>query len=290
MSRESQETEDGFPREIADGVWWLGGCFPMGSGDGFGFDLGAHAELHQHVTSFLVVGAEKALMYDTGTPANWSGTLAGLDQILDGRPIDYLVPSHWEVPHAGNIEKLVKKFPDLQIYGDLRDYHLAYPQFADRLHLVGPGDELDLGDGYNFRFLSAPIKDLVTTVWGFESKTKVLFASDGMGYTHHVDEVEAALARGEEDLEVNVHLAGECSKLSGELEGAPQIDQILFLTQASLWWTRHAPIDPFFRALEQMMAEYSPRIVAPAHGNVISNIDEVFTRFERAYQRAYSEG
>lgn len=287
VNAQEQWTGDRFPREFAPGIWWISGCFPIEAGDGRGFDLGGHDELHSHTATFLIVGAKRTLMVDTGTPVNWRRVSAELDQILAGRPLDYVVPTHWEVPHTGNLERLVLKYPDLQIYGDLRDFHLAYPTLEDRLHHVPAGHRIDLGGGYEYHVLEAPIKDLVNTSWGYEAKEKILFPADGFSYTHHVSsDKEAAL---QEETEVHVHLPGECSMLSEELGQAPTVEQAFFLTQAALWWTRFTPIGGYFRDMENLLAKYPPRYIAPAHGNVISNVSEVMSTFREAYQVAYEK-
>lgn len=287
MVKKIKESGNGFPREFAPGIWWLSGCFPIVAGEDRGFDLGGQKELHSHTAAFLVVGTERTLMVDTGTPGNWLQLSSELDQILDGRTLNYLMPTHWEVPHAGNVERLVKKYPGLQLYGDLRDFHLAYPQIDDKIHIVKPGVTLDLGGGYVFHFLEAPIKDLINTSWGYESKQKVLFPADGFSYTHHVSsDKEAAL---DEESEVHVHLPGECSKVSHELGVAPTVEQAYFLTQAALWWTRFTPINSYFDEMEALLAKYPPRFMAPAHGNVISNVEEVMSTFREAYEVAYAK-
>jgi flavorubredoxin len=183
-----KRSEDGFPRELAQGIWWMGGCFPIAAGDGSGFDVGDLSEVHSHVAAYLIVGETKTVIIDTGTPANWAKLSFDLDQVLGDRPLDYVVPTHWEVPHAGNLERLLTKYPRSQAHGDLRDFHLAHPDFDSRLHIARPREKLELGGGYEFIFLPAPIKDIVSTTWGFEAKQKVLFVADGFSYTHHVSD------------------------------------------------------------------------------------------------------
>src|SRR5258708_17495960 len=50
------------PREVAPGIHWIGDCFEIST------PLG---EMHSHVSAFLLIGSERTLLVDTGTPAHW---------------------------------------------------------------------------------------------------------------------------------------------------------------------------------------------------------------------------
>jgi len=278
-----QRSASGFPREIAPGIWWLGGCLPIKANDGRGFDLGGAAEVHSHAAPYLVVGTERAIMIDTGVPAHWSKVSFDLDQILGSRPLDLILPTHWEVPHSGNLKKLFQKYPDAQAVGDLRDFHLAYRGFEERLHIAAPGTEFDLGGGYRITVLPAPLKDLVNTAWAYESSRKVMFTSDGFAYTHHVvpEEIED---------EVPFHLEGECSLMSSELGVLPSVSQALFITKIALYWTRYVDVGPFFVEVEELLKRYPTELLAPAHGNVISDLEKMSPILREAYRVAYAEG
>src|SRR5680860_1207523 len=134
-----------FPREIVDGVHWLGGCLVP--------EVGGH-KFHNHISAYLIKGDEKTLFFDTGHPAHWQAVERDLDVALGGRPLDYIVPSHSEMPHSGNLPRLLDKYPTSLVHGEVRDYHLYYPGCEDRLVPGRPGDELDLG-GRRFRLLRA---------------------------------------------------------------------------------------------------------------------------------------
>lgn len=284
MKTEVKRDKNGFPREFAPGIWWLGGCFPMKAGDGRGYDTGGVEEIHSHVTCYLIVGTEKALMIDTGTPANWEMTEDYLDRILGDRQLDWIVPTHWEVPHSGNLDKLFKKYPNSQAGGDLRDYHLAHPEHVDRMHIFEDGHRIDLGGGYAFVSLPAPIKDLTNSVWGYEENQKVLFTSDGFSYTHHTGMVS------EDDEDVYIHVDGECSLMSHEIGIYPTVAQAHFLTKAALYWTRLTPVEPFFAEVAAVMDKYPPLYIAPAHGNVISDIDKMLPIVRQAHELAFEQG
>jgi flavorubredoxin len=97
-------------------------------------------------------------------------------------------PSHQEIPHSGNLGRLLKKYPNCKAVGDVRDYHLFHPEIdLDRLVQMNHGDELDLGDR-KIVFLDAIWKDLQTTMWAYDTKQKLIFSADTFGYIHHASE------------------------------------------------------------------------------------------------------
>lgn len=259
------------PRQIADGIWWVGGCLASGAFE---------HPVHFHVSAYLVIGADKALLYDTAPPALWEQMDRDLDRLLGGRPLDYVVPSHPEIPHAGNLGKLLDKYPAAIAIGDLRDYHLYFPDHEHRMQTVPHGTELDLGGGYRFSILDAIIEDLPTTVWGYEHKQQVLFPVDALGYGHHPQ------ALGD-DVEGPLHEEGECALFSSELDQPPRLELATYLTQASLFWSRYVEIAPFFERLEALLQRYPAKLIAPAHGSVIDDLSLVLPTMREAHDRAF---
>ena len=56
-----------------------------------------------------------------------------------------------------------------------------------------------------------------------------------------------------------------------------------------MYWTRYVDAEPLFRALDDLFEQLRPAIVAPAHGNLIVNLDRVSRRVEDAYRAVYEE-
>lgn len=253
-------------RMIAPGIHWLVGCAPA-TVDG--------QVIHGHMSSFLVLGAEKALMYDTGGPQDWAIVQQSLREILGGRPLDFIVPSHSELPHAGNLARLVRHYPSVRVLGDVRDYHLFYPLIADRLASWPKHRPVDLGGGYTFTLVEAPIRDLDSTQWGYESSQRVLFVSDGFSYMHD------GPAYG---LDEPAHAPGECSLLSTELRGPLRLERAVFLAFAALYWARFLDASGLFDQFEELVRRYPTRLVAPAHGNVIDDLGGIMPLMRQALE------
>jgi flavorubredoxin len=260
------------PREIADGVHWLGGCFKALSGG---------PGVHYHVSAYLVVGEEKALLADTGDPGHWDAIAAQLDGILGDRPLDYAFPTHPELPHAANLPNLFDRYPGLTVVGDVRDYHVHYPQMRDHLVALQPGDRLDLG-GREVEFLPAIVLDLQNSLWALDTKTGTLFVSDGFSYIHELPE-----GLDPDGDEPPVHLAGQCELTSSELNGGPTVDQAVYGTARGLYWTRFVDLETTYEEVLALVDERGVQIAAPAHGNVVTDIARVLEVMAGANRRIY---
>lgn len=255
-------------REIAAGVWWLPACLQLDAGS---------TSVHLHNAPYLLMGAEKTLLWDTAPPANWDGIAAELDSLLGDRPIDYLVPSHPEEPHCGNLRRLLTKYPDAHVLGDVRDYHLYFPAEADRLVQLDAGSEVDLGGGTRFIFLSAIVKDLPSSQWGYLPEQQVLFTADAFAYSHRPP-------FGDEDRPV--HTSDECGRLASELGVAPGPEQIVWITRAALYWAQFMTMDMYRVRFTELLRSHPTKLVAPAHGAVIDDmsiLDMVWDALSLAY-------
>jgi flavorubredoxin len=253
------------PRSLAPGVTWLGDCLKRKEGD---------QPVHVHASCYLVEGEQETLMVDTGHPTHWPQVEAELSRLLDGRELDWIFPTHPELPHAGNLNRLLAKFPRARVTGDVRDYPLYCPEYADRLLHRPAGSELDLG-GRTVTFLEAPIRDLPSTQWAYESSGQILFVADAFGYTHGGIDVD-----GDEP----VHLPGECGLLSTELPAPPTVAQTAFLTRAALFWSRYVDVAPHFAQVEALLDRYPAKLLAPAHGNVISDFEALLPILRAAHR------
>jgi flavorubredoxin len=243
---------------------------PVGKGDD-GF--------HLHTGAYMVLGRDRSLMFDTGHPEQWATVEPAVDALLEGRTLDWIVPSHPELPHAGNLERLLTKYPTSRVVGDVRDYHLYYPRFTDRLDNAHTGTSLDLGGGHEFVLVDALIKDLPNSVWGYEVSQRVLFVADGFAYTHHPPTWVAGGVP---------HQPGECWLTSDELSVTPTVEQAAYITRFALQWTRYVDFEPVFVDIDSLLATRQTNIIAPAHGNVIMEPTKLLPVVREAHLLAYA--
>ncbi|WP_427017540.1 MBL fold metallo-hydrolase [Pseudarthrobacter sp. P1] len=236
-------------------------------------------EVHYHVSSYLVVGSERSLLVDTGDPAHLAIILAQLDAVLGDRPLDYVFPTHPEIPHAGNLPALLAKHPGAQVVGDVRDYQLHFPEYAGRFRAQPAGSSIDLGDRL-FRFLPAFIRDLENTLWGHDSGAGMMFVSDGFSYIHDVPAPDSD--------DEPVHLPGQCRLSSGEMPAPPTVDQAAYGTGRALYWTKFVDVSSSFAAIEAVLDELPTRLIGPAHGNVIDDVGGMLRTSLEAHRKVFT--
>ena len=143
--------------------------------------------------SYVILDEKVALMdtVDNRATEEW---LANLDNALRGRSVDYLVVSHMEPDHAGNIKNLIDRYPEMKIVGNAKTFAMI-PQFfdvdiAERSVAVKEGDTLSLGK-HTLQFFMAPMVHWPEVMVAYEQSEKILFSADGFGKFGALDTDEA---------------------------------------------------------------------------------------------------
>ena len=141
-----------------------------------------------------VILDEKVAVMDTVDARKTDEWLANLDKALEGRSVDYLVVSHMEPDHAANIQRMVEKYPDIQVVGNAKTFTMI-PQFFDldlseHSVVVKEGDTLSLGK-HALQFFMAPMVHWPEVMVTYEQSEKILFSADGFGKFGALDTDEA---------------------------------------------------------------------------------------------------
>jgi flavorubredoxin len=264
-----RETHD-FPREIAPGILWFGNCLKV--------TIGGTA-FHSHLGVYLLKGDRQTLLVDTGMARHWTSMREQLTRALDGRALDYVFPTHPEVPHSSNVPNLLEAYPNCRVVGDMRDCHLYFPDYTARMSVKRAGDEIDLG-GLRLIFLPAIIRDLPNSLWAYEANHRVMFVSDGFGFAHTGSSNPAD--------DHPLHRPGECALTSAELLEGIQVDKGEFVVRAALYWSRFVDPVPLFNELRDLFKDYPAAMIAPAHGNVVVNVEETLPLIQQAHTNAFA--
>ena len=141
-----------------------------------------------------VILDEKVAVMDTIDERKTDEWFANLENVLNGRTVDYLVISHLEPDHAANIKRAADKFPQAQLVLSAKAKAML-PQFFDIAHLeerclvVKEGDTLELGT-HKLHFVMAPMVHWPEVMVTYDSTDKVLFAADGFGKFGALDREE----------------------------------------------------------------------------------------------------
>lgn len=227
------------PRKLSDGLWWLGDCLET---------IYRGKTLHGYNAAYLVIGEDSTLLVETGHPKDFPVIVRHIEEILSTGvpPLRHLFVTHQETPHSGGMSQILDKYPDITVHGDVSDYHMAFPQHADRMRPMQIGDSIDLG-GRNFVLVEPVIRDMRSTMWGFDTGEHALFPGDGFAYTHY-------------------HWDGHCGSIAEEAVSLDLREVAGIFAERALFWTNFAEMDVYIDRLQALLADLDVRIIGPSHG------------------------
>ena len=233
------------PREIAPGVFWLTDCLKYRYGDTY---------LHAYNAAYLVTGADRSALIEGGHPVDLPVLERQLEELFaaGASPLEYVFATHTETAHSTGIGRVLQHYPAAVVVGDVSDLHLVFPECADRLRPLVPGQRIDLG-GTELLAVDAVFRDMHTTRWAFDTSRKVLFTSDGMAHTHY-------------------HLAGHCGSFAEEAPDLALPDMTALFAEYAFAWTRFSDVEPYIARMDELIfRELGATMIAPTHGLVISD-------------------
>ncbi len=138
--------------------------------------------------SFIVRGDQTALI-DTSHQKFRALYLDALGGLVDLCTLDYLIISHTEPDHSGLVADVLELAPQVTIVGA----KVAIQFLENMVHIpfqsqvVKQGDRLDLGQGHELEFISAPNLHWPDTIFTYDAKTQTLFTCDAFGM-HYCDD------------------------------------------------------------------------------------------------------
>jgi len=131
--------------------------------------------------SYLVVD-EKVALIDTVERHYIDDYLQDLEDILKGRPVDYLIINHMEPDHSGALRAIAGKYPDITLVGNKKTFG-----FVESFYLK-PGNMLEVHDGSllslgqtQFQFQTIPMVHWPETMVSFDETHQILFSGDAFG-------------------------------------------------------------------------------------------------------------
>lgn len=232
------------PREIAPDVYWLGECLEQRQQGKI---------YHAYNAGFLIVGETASMMVETAHPKDFPILEKQLVKLLAGRPpLKYLFITHQETPHSGGLGRLLSRYPEAVLCGDVSDYHMAFPQYEHRMRSMKDGNEIDLG-GRGFKVVEPVVRDMRTTWWGFETRDRVLFPGDGFAYSHY-------------------HEDGHCGLVAEEATSLDLEDTTAVFADLALFWTKFADMRNYCDRLDVLIGKLGVKTIAPTHGLVITDV------------------
>ena len=166
-------------QKVSEKIYWVGGndrrlerfenMFPIPKGVSY--------------NSYLIMD-EKTALVDTVDSAIRDQFLENIKHVLDGRELDYLIINHMEPDHCGNIEELLRMYPNLKIVGNAKTFQFFEQFYVTRkpesYYKVIEGDELKLGQ-HTLHFYMMPMVHWPEVMTTYEIKEKILFSADAFG-------------------------------------------------------------------------------------------------------------
>ena len=138
--------------------------------------------------SFLIRG-EKVALVDTSHRKFEQLYLEVITGLIDVNTIDYLIISHTEPDHSGLVKNILQLAPAITVVGA----KVAIQFLEDMVHqpfnsmVVKSGQKLDLGNGHELEFVSAPNLHWPDTIFTYDHKTSTLYTCDVFGM-HYCDD------------------------------------------------------------------------------------------------------
>ncbi|UUN28844.1 MBL fold metallo-hydrolase [Streptomyces sp. FIT100] len=198
------------------------------------------------VNAFVLLAAEPVVV-DTGLGLPGRDFVGTLGSVLDPADVRWIWLTNPERDHTGGIYALLAAAPQARVvctFGTAGYLSCERPLPVDRLHLLNPGQSLDVGDRTLTGF-RPPLYDNPTTVAFFDDRSGACFSSDCFGGP--LPTVD--LAEAEDVSEVDAE----------DVEAA----QLLWATVGSPWVVNTDPVR--FLGTFQPIRDRNPGLILSAH-------------------------
>ena len=145
------------------------------------FDVVMETEYGTSYNSYYI-DAEKKTIIDTVKEKFWDDYLEKIKSLTDPGDIEYIIVSHTEPDHSGNLKNLLNVAPNATVVGSgnairyLKD--MIGPDFPHMI--IKDGQTLDLGNK-SLQFIGAPNLHWPDSIYTYLQEDKLLFTCDSFG-------------------------------------------------------------------------------------------------------------
>ena len=215
---------------------------------------------------YVLLNGGRAVLIDCGSHLHREPIMAALEQVLDGATPEYLLLTHSELPHAGNIAQVSDRWPGIQVI--VSNVMLPYIEVLPTVPLenvtqVVPGTVIAFPNR-EIHCLTALLKDQPGSHWLYDTATETLFTGDGFGYYHSAE---------------------NHNKFSDEVADGVQVEQFAAYHKTAFRFMEWIKPARFAKDLDVMFGNRPISIVAPIHGSAIrGDIDAHIARLKAAIE------
>lgn len=167
-------------RKVTEDLYWIGAndhrlalfenIFPIPRGVSY--------------NSYLLLD-EKTVLFDS---VDWSAArefIGNIADVLDGRPLDYMVVHHMEPDHAGSIEEVCLRYPEVKIISSEQGFEIMRQIGFKKVDeheciIVKEGDTFSFGT-HTYAFVEAPMVHWPEVLLSYDLRDGVLMAADAFG-------------------------------------------------------------------------------------------------------------
>jgi flavorubredoxin len=134
------------------------------------------------VNSYLIESHEPVVV-DTGMPVVRQEFLETLWSLIDPKDVRWVFLTHDDADHSGSLVDVLAAATNARLVTQFIGYarlETAYAMRPERVHLLNPGQTLDVGDR-TIAVMRPPLFDSPATSALFDSSSRVLFSADSFG-------------------------------------------------------------------------------------------------------------
>lgn len=210
----------------------------------------------------VLLNEGRPLIFDSGSHLHTGEIIADLKALIGDNAPAHVFLTHTELPHTGNIDAILKEWPDTTLVvssGILP--HVELPWWV-REDQVGFGYAGTLGTyaGREIAFLDGILKDQPGTHWMFDPRTGTLFSADAFGY-YFPEEAD--------------------DRFDHQIEGGVPQAWIHSYHEAAFRFLPMVLGDRVNADFDRLFTKRDVRVLAPTHGNaVIGDVPRFIEKFK----------
>ena len=137
-----------------------------------------------------VVTDEKTAVLDGADAAVSEEFTDGVEKVLSGRKLDYIIINHLEPDHSAALKNLMNKYPGAKLVGNAKTKAMAGlyldPSRVADMQVVADGETLSMGKR-SLTFIMTPMVHWPESMAAYDATDGILFAQDAFGSFGSVD-------------------------------------------------------------------------------------------------------